>query len=339
MLSRHAQRGQVLPLWAFGMMSLLAMCFFLFQYATTIRWQVRAQTAADAAAAAALSVQTLQWNQEMMALHAASVEEYRIRRLIGTLLLVARHSGGCSSAPTTAPGVCPNDFASLQPQLVAAVKRYGDDIALLHQLSYPTPAAQQNDANTIVQGLQANCGTPLGGDCGFGYTMTAYTQRDDMEAVWENPSEVAVGAGTIPSMASIAQPAQVEVVVCRDVKPIVPSILGLQLPTFRAIGRAAATTAMVTEEWLDMGTIVNPATNQAFLPAETEAPYRAVGAGSYDWYTLNYGGNNAVAYPDQDAYELTAENDELSAYTGWWSSIQMQPFAGPLDETKISCAS
>lgn len=326
-------------MWAFGVMSLFALCFFLFQYATTIRWQVRAQTAADAAASAALSVQTLQWNQEMMALHAASVEEYRIRRLIGTLLLVARRSGGCSATPKTDPGVCASDFAALQPQLVAAVKRYGDDIALLHQLAYPTAASQQSDANTIVQALKANCGTPLGGDCSFGYTMTAYQQRDDMEAVWETPNEVAVGAGTIPAITSTVQPAQVEVVVCRDVKPIIPSILGLKLPTFRAIGRAAATTAMVTEEWLDMGTIVNPATNSIFLPKETEAPYRNVAAGSYDWYTLNYGGNNAVAYPSEDAYQLTASNDELSAYTGWWSSIPMTPFAGTLDETKISCAS
>jgi len=339
MLSRHAQRGQVLPLWAFGTMSLLAMCFFLFQYATTIRWQVRAQTAADAAAAAALSVQTLQWNQEMMALHAASVEEYRIRRLIGTLLLVARHSGGCSSAPSTSAGVCANDFAVLQPQLVAAVKRYGDDIALLHQLAYPSAASQQTDAATIVQALQANCGTPLGGDCAFGYTMTAYSQRSDMQAVTETPSEINVGAGTIPSISANVEPARTEVVVCRDVKPIVPSILGLKLPTFRAIGRAAATTAMVTEEWLDMGSIVNPKTSAVFLPAENEAPYRAVSAGSYDFYTLNFGGNNAQAYPSQDAYQLLSTNDELSAYTGWWSSIPMQPFAGPLDETKIACAS
>jgi hypothetical protein len=339
MLSRHAQRGQVLPLWAFGMMSMMALCFFLFQYASTIRWQIRAQTAADAAAAAALSVQSLQWNQEMMVLHSSHVEEYRIRRLIGTLLLVARHSGGCSSTPTTSAGVCASDYATLQPQLVAAVKRYGDDIALLHQISYPSAAAQQADANTIVGALQSNCGTPLGGDCAFNYTMTAYQQRDDMQAVWETPNEVAVGAGTIPAVTSTVQPAELEVVVCRDVKPLIPSFFGLKLPTFRAIGRAAATTAMLTEEWLDMGTIVNPSTNKPFLPTETEAPYRAVSAGSYDWYTLNYGGNNAVAYPTDDAYELTSQNDELSAYTGWWSTIPMQPFAGPLDETKITCAS
>ncbi|HZO95173.1 MAG TPA: pilus assembly protein TadG-related protein [Candidatus Baltobacteraceae bacterium] len=338
MFSRHAQRGQVLPLYAFGMMSLLALCFFLFQYATTIRWQVRAQTAADAAAAAALSVQTLQWNQEMMALHAASVEEYRIRRLTQTLLLVAHYSGGCSATPSTSAGVCATDFATLQPQLVAAVKRYGDDIALLHQLSYPTAASQASDANTVVQALQANCGTPLGGDCAFDYTMTAYSQRSDMQAVSENPNEVMVGAGTIPAISANVEPARVEVVVCKDVKPIIPSILGLKLPTFRAIGRAAATTAMVTEEWLDPGTIVNPATNAVFLPKETEAPSRAVSAGAYDWYTLNFGGNNAVAYPSEDAYQLSSENDELSAYTGWWSTIQMQPFAGPLNEASISCA-
>lgn len=338
-MSRHAQRGQVLPLWAFGMMSLLALTFFLFQYATTIRWQIRAQTAADAAAATALSVQTLQLNQEMMALHAAAVEEFRIRRLIGTLLLVARHSGGCSSSPSQSVGVCDRDYASLQPQLVAAVKRYGDDIGLLHRLAAPTLGNNQADATTVVKALKDNCSTALGGDCSFGYTLSSYVPRGDMFAVWQTPTMIVVGAGTIPAISSNMQPVKAEVVVCRDVKPLFPSILGMHFPTFRAIGRAAATTAMVTEEWLDMGKITNPQTQAVFQPTETLAPYRSVGAGSYDWYSLNYGGNDAVADPANDAYMLVSTNDELSAYTGWWSSIPIAPYAGTLDETKIACAS
>src|SRR5665213_2051837 len=55
------------------------------QYGEVLRWQIRAQNAADAAASASLSAQTQTWIQQLALLYAASVEEWRIRHLLSGL--------------------------------------------------------------------------------------------------------------------------------------------------------------------------------------------------------------------------------------------------------------
>ena len=75
-------RGQTLPIWALGIAAALVLAFAALQYGEVLRWQVRAQNAADAAATAALSVQTQTWNQQLALVYAAAVEEWRIRNLL-----------------------------------------------------------------------------------------------------------------------------------------------------------------------------------------------------------------------------------------------------------------
>jgi hypothetical protein len=81
-IARHAERGQTLPVWTLAVLTALTLMFFSLNYANMIRWQVRAQNAADSMATAALSVQATQWNKMMTILYAADVEEWRIRHLI-----------------------------------------------------------------------------------------------------------------------------------------------------------------------------------------------------------------------------------------------------------------
>jgi hypothetical protein len=81
MSSRHAQRGQTLPVWTFGLLTIMMLMFMLLNYAEAIKWQIRAQNAADSVAQATLSVQASNFNEMMITLNAASVEEWRIGRL------------------------------------------------------------------------------------------------------------------------------------------------------------------------------------------------------------------------------------------------------------------
>ncbi len=99
-VSRHRQRGQVLPVWAMGIVAMLIVTMAVVRYSDMVRWQVRAQNAADAAAQAIVALQTQQFNEMEMTLYAADVEEYRIRNILYALELTAYGNGGCRS---TAP--------------------------------------------------------------------------------------------------------------------------------------------------------------------------------------------------------------------------------------------
>ncbi len=110
----NAQRGQTFPVWAMGSLSLLVLVACVVNYGNMLVWQFRAQNAADAAARGMLSAQTSQWNQTMSLLHAAAVEEYRIRYILRDLDEVANNEGGCVPHPPTSndPKELPGDVSS-----------------------------------------------------------------------------------------------------------------------------------------------------------------------------------------------------------------------------------
>ena len=62
-MSKHGQRGQVLPVWAMGIVAMLIVTMAVVRYSDMVRWQVRAQNAADAAAQAIVALQTQQFNE------------------------------------------------------------------------------------------------------------------------------------------------------------------------------------------------------------------------------------------------------------------------------------
>src|ERR1700676_5682575 len=95
-LTTHS-RGQTLPIWSMGIAGALVLALAAMQYGEVLRWQVRAQNAADAAAVAALSVQTQTWNQQLALVYAASVEEWRIKNLLNALQAAAYADPGCTN--------------------------------------------------------------------------------------------------------------------------------------------------------------------------------------------------------------------------------------------------
>ncbi|MEO9263302.1 MAG: pilus assembly protein TadG-related protein [Candidatus Baltobacteraceae bacterium] len=329
-------RGQTMPVWAFGTLTVLVLFVFALSYGSMLRWQIRAQNAADAAARGLLSVQATQWNEMESDLQAAAVEEYRIRTIAQSTLLTIHGDGGCNSLAFSGPTSCEVMYENLRSQYLDAVARYTSDITVLHRITGPTFDDQANAMKASLALLQQNCSLNNGGDCAFDYTLVAAQPRVDqyMEDVYADCCSFAVGGGTVApaGLTKNFTPMEIEVVACANVQAPVPSFFTFKAPTYVAIGRAAATTIMATQEFMYPGTIVNPRTNQPFQPVEypesaTNAP--VLGANNDFWYKTDFGGNPATT-DGQSMFWYQLVNDGLLTAVGWWSSIAITPFSGTL---------
>ena len=170
MFLTRSSRGQTLPIWSVGIAAALILGFAAMQYGEVLRWQVRAQNAADAAAAAALSGQTQTWNEQLSLVYAAAVEEWRIRSLLYGMQAAAYNDAGCQPNCATA-------FAGMRNEYMRAVNRYTQDVQLVNRTSQYTFAQAAGDARALIQQLQANCGQANGGDCGFTYSVVNVEPR------------------------------------------------------------------------------------------------------------------------------------------------------------------
>jgi hypothetical protein len=342
----HGQRGQALPLAAFGIVVMLIFAYFALDFANGIRWQTRAQNAADSAAQAVLSLQTENFNQMTAALYASAVEEFRIRRLLTDIVLAEYNAGGCAPSPAAAPGTdvpeCDAVYATLRDQYFKAVTRYTQDVTVLNQITASLNYANLNaDSRALVSQIANNCAGPVGGDCNFHYTVSLGT-RDDTESVQMDalgilkPSfaRVTGPSGVNPLLFA---PLKVEVDVCTTVQPIIPGLFGYQPQPYHAIGRGAATAVMMEEDWLQPGVIVNPFSNGLpFQPPETYITGVAHSDG-YDWYNLNFGGNATAADATDNVYRSGLFTDEFSAQLGWWNSVPIHPWTGPQNDAALGC--
>ncbi len=344
----QAQRGQTLPIWTMGTLSLLLMLFFVLNYSGIMYSQIRAQSAADAAAQGLLSVQATQWNQEIMLLHASAVEEFRIRRLLDGMVLAIHGDGGCT-AGTGAPTTCASVYASLRQNYINAVARYTNDVALMARVSTPNQGDIEARMNALLAAYQENCGQPNGGDCAFTYTRVDISPRNNayLENVEADAAGLVVGGGTSSTAKLDFTPLQIEVVACAKIQPLFSKFFHLSAAPFIAVGRAAATNLMVTQEWMDPGHLTNPAPYgdgvTPFQPTEyPESPSNRpiFGTSGYDWYSVQFGGNPNQAFPTSNAFSENVNNDEFSEQTGWWSSIPILPYKGQLTPgTSFACKS
>ena len=192
MRNQHARRGQVLPIWILGILGTFALIFTALDYGNSLRWHIRAQSAADSAAQATLALQSQRWNEMMELLYGMNIEEYRIRHLLDGILLASTASGGCvetSLTPQANGGTdpvhdCEAVYDILTPQYLKAVQRYSQEAALLHKVAAnATFANWNNDANALISELQTNCNVSGvattvsynkgGGDCAFQYHFIA----------------------------------------------------------------------------------------------------------------------------------------------------------------------
>jgi hypothetical protein len=170
--SRASERGQLLPMWSMGVIATLVLAFLALNYANSVRWQIRAQNAADSAAQAVVGIQAERWNMMTELLYASNVEEYRIRRQLDSMLLATNFSGGCSMdiggqySPlveyrgpnfySTNEGTCNRAYIDEHDNFLRAVNRYTKDVGLLHSVAYQaTRTNWQSDATSVIRSIRA----------------------------------------------------------------------------------------------------------------------------------------------------------------------------------------
>ncbi len=355
----HASRGQVLPLWVVAILTTFVLAFLAINYGNTLRWQMRAQNAADAAAQAVMAIQTQHFNELTAALYASNVEEFRIRLLLDGMLNALNGAGGCTGAPATpketgqaqfatGSGTCDQVFADLLPRYEEAVVRYGNDIQQLNNVATLTTYTNwSSDSSSMIAHLgSGRCNTTStttvvsdGGDCNFKYTLNGIGYRRNLNALEADAYNVVFPAlgDTLANNAetensNLFDPGMVDVVTCTKVPPLIPLFGALKAQTHYVIGRAGATAVLVENDWLQPGAILDPARSGSidFQPYEN---YTSADSGlSYDWYGVWFGGTawytgtsttaGGVTYPD---FGSNATENEFDAYAGWWTGIPYNP--------------
>jgi putative Flp pilus-assembly TadE/G-like protein len=341
-VSRHRERGQVLPVWCLAIVAMLVMVMMAVRYADIVRWQIRAQNAADAAAQAVLALQTQQFNEMNSALYASAVEEYRIRTILYGLELTAYGNGGCSLDNS-----CTTRYASLYTAYLKAVARYHDEVVLLNRITANMDqATMSSDATALVTHLSNSnvCGKTGGGDCAFSYALLDFSPRDPVYTVVKDarafitPSygdNMTAASGVNPSLL----PAKTEVSVCADVPSPIPAFLNFKPKPFRVIARAAATSVMVEQDWFQPGQLNNAWTGKRYQPTEMWSGSPSNDGLNVDWYQTAFGGNGSQADSTHNGYAFGIDQDEFSAFTGWWNSVPMRPYSGTKTDSSLGCSS
>ncbi len=132
-------------------------------------------------------------------------------------------------------------------------------------------------------------------------------------------------------------PARTEVSVCADIPSPIPAFLNFQPKPFRVIARAAATSAMVEQDWFQPGQLNNGWTGKRYQTPETWSGSTSDDGLNVDWYTTDFGGNGSRAYPDSNGYRFGIDQNEFSAFTGWWNSVPIRPYFGTLSDASLGC--
>jgi|HubBroStandDraft_1064217.scaffolds.fasta_scaffold02914_5 hypothetical protein len=341
----HAERGQTLPMWIIGILTTFTLLWFTLDYANAIRWQVRAQNAADAAASSLISLQTSRYDEMLMVLYAADIDEWRLRNLIEGMDLAVLSEGGCANS-----GNCSSDYSQMRTAYIQVLNRYTSEINLLQGiLGGTTLSAETAAANAIVTAQNGGtlCGQHNGWDCGFQYTLqVAPTPRTQVFTVEQDGASVDVGTPGVGTLATISQdlaPAHLEIVACANVHPLIPAFFKLSAGIFQAVGRADSTSAAVTQEWLQPGQLEFPSNDPKYAgltmqPTEQYVTTQSTRySNNYDWYGVTYGGAGWTAQTGTDpGYTQTVTQPEFAVTTSWFAPMPYPP-SGDLTLTAGQC--
>jgi hypothetical protein len=256
MPARHGQRGQVLPLWALGSLACLAMALFLINYANMIRWQVRAQNAADSLSSASLSTTANYYNGLSMALYAATVDELRLRYL-DQAIVNNLHGIGCNAATVQ----CDADYDYLVRAYDNAQAAYVNAVALVvvqtggMDDTTQFQAAGQGAWEAVAPGAAQ---TAVFLDCGDGddpyKVCTSGTDTAFQYYALDVPGEIGID-GTTGSDVGIGKPNTIDTAACVDIPIIATSFLKVPVKTFRAVGRSALGLIPTTQTIADVSLI------------------------------------------------------------------------------------
>jgi hypothetical protein len=288
--AHESQRGQTIPFWAVGSVTVLVAMMFLLNFTDTIRWHIRAQNAADTAATAALAADADQNNQITMAQYTLAIDEYRIRSISQSMINGANGQGGCVPTQDDTGFDCDNAYDQEPDVYDAAVNDYATTLAQLQKI-YAAPGPSPIPLPTPSgQPQQSYPQAPAGSAAVAAFSMVA---SDNF--CWDNPGSAAPHAFDCAfqynangnfMQTGLGSTHYVDIVTCRKVNVNVPGFLHLGSHTqFQAVGRAAATLAPVTETF-NPGTQQNPdVPGTPYQPIESCPAVQTAGKGVSCGYT------------------------------------------------------
>jgi hypothetical protein len=230
-VKHESERGQTLPFWSLTIAATLALLFFITNYANTVRWQIRAQNAADSAASAGIATDANMYNEKTTLELAAAIEETRMRYLLQAIVNTIDDPAGCGNA-------CDADYTKLVAAYSAAVANYVKVVNSMTKAQTYAPGGLKNGADKAVALASSNCALF---DCAFSYTAK------------------------IDGLAET-----VDVTACKKVPFFAPLMMGQSAAaSFTALGRSVAVLSPVTETFVPGS--ANPATGAPFQPDESPA--------------------------------------------------------------------
>jgi hypothetical protein len=324
----HRQRGQTFPIWIGSIFITLVFTFLLINYANILTMQQKAQNAADSAASAVVAIQAQQFNQMEEILYGTDVEEYRIRHLLEGIRISAQSSGGCNVSGRS----CAVVYQNLYKAYMQSLYRFDKDMVLLSSATSSMGFQHEySDAYVMLQRLKSACASSpqTSSDCGFQYALSGFTVRNlvgngnfyPAAALLQGP-----GASVTSASNDYFGPLAVEVSVCAKVNPIFSNLWVFgSVPSVTVTARGAATDAMIVQDWVQPGSVINPATGTVYQPTEVYGDPDSTG---YNWYAVNYGGNAVSSNPSTGMYAGMVNNDEFSVHMGWWGPLPIFPFTG-----------
>lgn len=169
---RHRERGQTIPFWVFAISMTLSLLFFVYNYANTVRYQIRAQNAADSAATAALAGDAARLNSVQTLLMALNVQEFTVRNVIAAVpQLLTGGDSNCSGAGMLNAS-CTNDLLAAVNNVQAEVGNLTSVANALSQFNGQLTGNNLSNIPGTVSSLFANNCVALSTDCAFKYTTS-----------------------------------------------------------------------------------------------------------------------------------------------------------------------
>jgi hypothetical protein len=181
------ERGQTVPIWVLSIIASLALAFFILNYANTVRWQVRAQNAADSAAAAALGGDAARLNSVQLLLAAFDIQQLRVRDALGAVPTLI---GANNCKNTVISSGCATQLSNAVTDLTTQINNLQNINTTLDNFSSKTLTDTLVTPQTTVASFFApngsnGCALNLLTDCDFQYTTRIAMSSSGMPVVDE----------------------------------------------------------------------------------------------------------------------------------------------------------
>jgi hypothetical protein len=232
-------------MWMIATLTALTLTLFIFNFANTVRWQIRAQNAADSAAASLLAKDAQAANSLTTLMYALDLQDFKLSTINNTVTSLLTNNTVCLlNAPCSANLTTLVDdytkYLEEMPQILSSVttftsglRQVGGAPTITDQLNLQANSNRGAFATGFLNSLLPSTGSggacvDVSTDCGFQYSVAVVT----------------------------SVPLVVDVVACRNVPTLAAQFLNLTNSTFKVVGRSTVQLAPLSST-LNVGSLVS----------------------------------------------------------------------------------